>query len=370
MGQRTGATMASRFWKQLAGTRLAPHRSNTRGLALLLSCALALSGAGSVWAQAASTDSESPEFQERVRALRAANAAVVGVRATAVDDARSIETLGRRRQGSGVVIDSDGLVLTIGYLILEAEHVELVIEGERTAPARVVAYDLASGFGLLQALTPVKVGAVRLGSSADISTSEPLMISSGGSDGERSLARLVSRRGFAGYWEYHIEGALFTTPPRTDHSGAGLFNASGELLGIGSLVVGDALGSDHPRLPGNMFVPIDLLKPILAEMRRDGASRSSTRAWLGVNCVEAEGTVWVVRISRDSPAEEAGLRPGDRIVSIDGTPTKDLETLYKALWRRAVQREVVLEIVRGGQGQTVKVQSVDRAQTLSRPKGI
>lgn len=353
----------------LLGAGLATRWPYICRLALLLA-ALGLGGTGLVRAQATPTEAESAEFQERVRTLRAANAAVVGVRATAVDDARSIETLGRRRQGSGVVIDADGLVLTIGYLVLEAEHVDLVIEGERTVPARVVAYDLASGFGLLQALAPVKVGAVRFGSSADISTSEPLMISSGGSDGQRSLARLVSRRGFAGYWEYHIEDALFTSPPRTDHSGAGLFNANGELLGIGSLVVGDALGADHPRLPGNMFVPIDLLKPILSELRRDGASRSSTRAWLGMNCVETDGAVRVVRISRDSPAEEAGLQPGDRIVSIDGTPAKDLETLYKTLWRQAVQREVVLEIVRGGQGQTVKVQSVDRAKTLSRPKGI
>jgi serine protease Do len=324
------------------------------------------------WAQGgpAPADADSPEFQMRVRALRAANAAVVGVQATAVDDARSIETLGRKRQGSGVVIDADGLVLTIGYLILEAEQVDLVVEGERTVPARVVAYDLASGFGLLQALAPVKVGAARFGNSAEVTTSEPLMISSGGADGDRSLARMVSRRGFSGYWEYHIDGALFTTPPRTDHSGAGLFNANGELLGIGSLVVSDALGADHPRQPGNMFVPIDLLKPILDELRRNGASRSSTRAWLGMNCVEQGGSVRVVRISRDSPADDAGLLPGDRILSIDGTKVTSLETFYKTLWRQGVQREVVLEIVRAGQAETIKVQSVDRTKTLSKPKGI
>ena len=338
--------------------------------AVALSLWVALSGCA--WAQAKPTepDPESAQLQARIRALREANAAVVGVRATAVDDARSVETLGRRRQGSGVVIDADGLVLTIGYLILEAEQVDLVIDGERTIPARVVAYDLASGFGLLQALAPVKVGAVRFGNSAEVSTSEPLMISSGGEDADRSLAQLVSRRAFSGYWEYHIDGALFTTPPRTDHSGAGLFNASGELLGIGSLVVSDALGADHPRLAGNMFVPIDLLKPILDELRRDGASRSSSRAWLGMNCIEQGGAVRVFRISRDSPAEDAGLRPGDRIVSIDGTQVSDLETLYKTLWRDGVQREVVLEIRRAGGIETVRVQSVDRAKTLSKPKGI
>ena len=318
----------------------------------------------------APSQTESAELQARVRALREANAAVVGVKSVAVEDARSIDTLGRKRQGSGVVIDAEGLILTIGYLILEAEQVDLVLEGERQVPARVVAYDLASGFGLLQALAPMKVAPARLGASAEVSNTEPLMIASGGEDGGRSLAQMVSRRAFSGYWEYHIDGALFTTPPRSDHSGAGLFNANGELLGIGSLVVGNALGDDHPRLPGNMFVPIDLLKPILGEMRREGASRGSSRAWLGMNCVEHDGAVRVIRVNRDSPAEDAGLLPGDRIVSIDGVAVNQLETLYKTLWRSAVQRDVVLEIHRLGQLQTVHVHSVDRTKLLSKPKGI
>lgn len=337
----------------------------------LRSCmALALSACGVGCLAQVPSNTESADLEARMRALRAANAAVVGVNTIAVEDARSIDTLGRKRQGSGVVIDADGLVLTIGYLILEAEQVDLVLDGERTVPARVVAYDLASGFGLLQALAPVKVPPVKFGASAEVSNTEPLMISSGGEDGGRSLAQMVSRRAFSGYWEYHIDGALFTSPPRSDHSGAGLFNANGELLGIGSLVVGNALGDDHPRMPGNMFVPIDLLKPILDEMRREGASRSSSRAWLGMNCVEHDGDVRVIRVNRDSPAEDAGLLPGDRIVSIDGTAVNQLETLYKTLWRSAVERDVVLEIRRSGQVQTVKVHSIDRRQTLSKPKGI
>ena len=349
----------------LKPTRLLNWQPVGVALAFILCCASSLAESA-----AAPSDTESAELQTRQRALRDANAAVVGVKTIAVDDARSIETLGRKRQGSGVVINADGLVLTIGYLILEAEQVELVLEGERTVPARVVAYDLASGFGLLQALAPVRVGPARFGVSGEVSSTEPLMISSGGEDGGLSLAQLVSRRAFSGFWEYHIEGALFTAPARADHSGAGLFNANGELLGIGSLVVANALGDEHPRMPGNMFVPIDLLKPILGEMRRNGASRESSRAWLGVNCVEDDGALRVARVSSDSPAEYAGVLPGDRIVSIDGTAVTQLETLYKTLWRSAVQRDVVLEIRRAGQSQILHVQSVDRSQTLSKPKGI
>ncbi|TMG97874.1 MAG: serine protease [Betaproteobacteria bacterium] len=309
--------------------------------------------------------------QTKAQALARAQAAVVGVRATAVEDARSNESLGREREGSGVVIGTDGLVLTIGYLILEADHVELVLGAERVIPARVVAYDLASGFALLQGLVPVRVPPVRMGESSAIALQQPLMIASGGEDGESSLARLVSRRAFSGYWEYHVDGALFTAPPRTDHSGAGLFNADGELLGIGSLVVMDALGPDHPRMPGNMFVPIDLLKSILPELRQRGASRGSTRAWLGLNCVEVDGMVRVVRTSPDGPAEQAGLLPGDRILRIDGVEVNGLEGLYKTLWRgSSPEREVSLLIQRGGEQQNVKLQSQDRTKLLRRAKGI
>ncbi len=346
-----------------------PLAAGARALAAALA-AIALWAPGPAAAAAALPAPETADFKPQAEALARAHAAVVGVRSTAVDEAGSIDTLGRERRGSGVLIDADGLVLTIGYLILEADHVDIVIEGERTVPARVVAYDLATGFGLLQALAPVRVAPVSLGRSAGLGRGEPLMIASGGADGELSLARIVSQRAFSGYWEYHIDGALFTVPARTDHSGAGLFNLDGELLGIGSLVVTEALGSGQGRMPGNMFVPIDLLKPILGELRSRGASRSSTRAWLGVNCVETDGGVEVVRVTRDGPAERAGLQPGDRILRIDGAEVGGLETLYKTLWRDGPEREVTLVIRRGTQTLTLTLKSLDRMKTLRKPQGI
>jgi S1-C subfamily serine protease len=327
----------------------------------LASILLVLFGA----AAAAQTDLEAQS-----RALERAANAVVGVQTLAVPDARSNATLGRIRQGSGVVIEPDGLVLTIGYLILEADQVQLVLDDGKSLPARVVGYDLATGFGLLQPLAPLKLAPAPLGRAAAVTPEEPLLIASGEPSGQLSAARLVSRRVFAGYWEYRIEGALFTTPPRTDHSGAGLFNPRGELVGIGSLVVANAAGDEAPRLPGNMFVPIDLLRPILAELRSAGASAASRRAWLGINGVEHGGQVRVMRVNDDSPAEEAGLRVGDRITAIDGVAVNTLDALWTQLWRGAPEREVAIEIERGEQKQTLNARTVDRNRQLKRASGV
>jgi len=182
---------------------------------------------------------------------------------------------------------------------------------------------------------------------------------------------MLSPRAFSGYWEYHIDAALSTAPARTDHSGAGLFTAEGELVGVGSLLVGNAAGTGSPSIRGNMFVPIDLLKPILGELRARGSARNSTRAWLGVNCVEIGGAVHVVRLSPDSPSEAAGLQRGDVIVAVDGVPVTDLTNFYQALWRGdGADRDVVLEIKRGDDTLKTTVHAIDRMRTLSRPKGV
>ena len=329
---------------------------------------VALLGIGFACTLQAQPAANSTEAQSR--ALQRASDAVVGVLVKAVEDARSAATLGRERQGSGVVITDDGLVLTIGYLILEAEQVQLVTDDERVVPARVVAYDLASGFGLVRALVPLKLAPAPLGAAAGVATEELLMVASGGESGSVSATQLRSRRPFSGYWEYHIDGALFTAPPRRDHSGAGLFNHRGELIGIGSLFVADVMGADT-RTPGNMFVPIDLLRPILPELISQGSSRQSARAWLGVNCVEQDGEIRVVRVNEDSPADVAGLEVGDRILRIDGVAVARLDLLWKTLWSgNAAERAVQLDIRRGEKEHAITVQSVDRAKALRRPQGI
>jgi serine protease Do len=311
------------------------------------------------------------EVERQAQALQRASAAVVGLVAQAVDGARSAATLGPVRLGSGVVIGAEGLVLTIGYLVLEAEQVELATDDGRRLPARVVAYDLASGFGLVQALAPLKLAPVPLGRADGLRPNEPLIVVSGGAQGAVSMAQLLSRRGYSGWWEYHLDSALFTAPARPDHSGAALFNTRGELLGIGSLLLPNVAEEGRTRQSGNLFVPTELLPPILAELQRDGQSRASQRAWLGMNCSESDGELRIVRVNEDSPADVAGLERGDRILRIDGRTVAKLESLWKALWSGgSAERAVTLDIERSGRPLTVVVQSVDRAKTLRRPQGI
>jgi S1-C subfamily serine protease len=323
----------------------------------------------------------SPSTQETIDALSRASQAVVGLRVTAAEGARSAQTLGPRRSGSGVVIGPDGLVLTIGYLMLEAETIEITTPDKKTVPGRAIAYDLATGFGLIRAVVPLRgILPVALGSAGDSNTGDALIAGTGAQptgEADVNMTQLVSKRAFSGYWEYHLDSALFTSPPMENHSGAPLFNQRGELLGIGSLYVMDALGSQTAsaanvtRVPGNMFVPIDLLKPIMAELTQTGSSKQSHRPWLGITSSEQGGRVQIIRVSQESPAQTAGLQAGDVILAIDDTKVATLEVFYKKLWDRpAPDAEVKLTVLQGADLKTIVLKPVDRMSTLRKPAGI
>ena len=319
------------------------------------------------------------DVNQMMEAMNRASSSVVGVRVRATEGARSADTLGERRQGSGVVIDADGLILTIGYLLLEAQQIDIVTQDGKTWPATAVAYDIATGFGLLKPLIPLAgLSPVTLGSLQDLNTGDPMLAATGatgdGDSGGVSMTELISRRAFSGTWEYHIDTALFTSPPvaagRGNHSGAPLFNVKGELMGIGSLLVMDAAGGNR-RLPGNMFVPVDLLKPVLAEMQQSGSSLQSHRPWLGVTSNDRGGNVQIVRVTEDSPAEEAGLEPGQVVLAVDGDEVKTLEGFYKKLWARATPIDPVrLTVRQGDEVKTIDLKPQDRMLTLKKPAGI
>jgi serine protease Do len=337
-------------------------------------CAIiALSVLGSAPGQAAASDP--PDAQAIIAALSQANTAVVGVHVSATSDARSIDTLGKKRSGSGVVIGPDGLILTIGYLLLEAQSIQIVTQDNKSLPAQAVAYDQATGFGLIRPLLPLSgIEPVKLGSLENLELGEALMAATGaqanGVEADVSMTHLVSKRAFSGYWEYHIDPAIFTSPPVDNHSGAPLFNQHGELIGIGSLFVFDAI-SPNRQLPGNMFVPVDLLKPILLELRGTGSSKASHRPWLGLTSMEKDGRVQVQRVNKESPAQAAGLQSGDVILAVDGASVATLETFYKKLWDRSTpDADVQLTVLQGAKIRVVVVRTVDRMNTLRKAEGI
>ncbi len=335
-------------------------------------------GLGFFWGAASlalAATTATPAVQATLEALAKANAAVVGVRVGVEEGARSADTLGQRRSGSGVVIGPDGLILTIGYLVVEAQNIEIVTHDHKILPAQAVAYDQATGFGLVRPILPLRgIQPVALGRLQDLRTGEPLMASSGpqpgGEEADVTMVQVVSQRPFSGYWEYHIDSAIFTSPPVGNHSGAAVFNQRGELMGIGSLLVGDALGRT-PRMAGNMFVPVDLLKPILAELQQTGSSQQSRRPWVGLTSSEQAGRVQIVRVSKGGPAALAGLEPGDVVLAVDGSPVRTLEGFYKKLWDHSqAEVDIALTVLQGADIKTIVLKAVDRMGTLRKPSGI
>jgi len=291
-------------------------------------------------------------------------AAVVKVATRVPADARTAGTLGPEREGSGVVIDGSGLVLTIGYLMLEAESAEITLAGGRTVPARIVAYDHDTGFGLLRANAPLGVKPAALGKSADIGLRDRVLVAPFGGAPMALPALVVGRRAYAGSWEYLLEDAIFTSPPHPSFGGAGLFDETGRLVGIGSLIVGDAAGPDQ-QIPGNMFVPIDRLTPILGDLLERGRSAAPRRPWLGLASEEVHGRLFVTRVSKGGPAAAAGIEPGDMVIGVGGEPVTGLADFYRKVWARGEAGVAVpLDVLHGVAIRPVTVNSIDRYQWL------
>lgn len=288
--------------------------------------------------------------------------AVVKLSIKAVQDARTAESLGAEREGTGVVFGEKGLIVTIGYLILEAGSILVVAGDGRVYPASVVGYDHATGFGVLRA--GIDCRPLEVGSSADVRELATVLVAAHGAAGGASRACVVSRRRFTGWWEYMIEGGLFTAPPRFEHSGAALLDGDGRLVGVGSLWVSDAL-EIGAAFPGNMFVPIDLLKPLLNDLLANGHRREPARPWLGVYSEEVQGHVVVTRVLSQSPAEQAGLARGDIILGVGGQAVGRQSEFYQQLWSSGdAGAPVVLHVLHKKTVRQLTVRSMDRMAFL------
>jgi S1-C subfamily serine protease len=289
--------------------------------------------------------------------------AVVHIKTTINPDGRSVDSLGRSREGSAIVIDNDGLILTIGYLMVEAQGAEVITKDGRAVPAQVVGYDHESGFGLLRALVPLNVRPLPLGHSAELTEQAPVVIAGFGGPERLAPAVVVSRRGFAGGWEYLLDDAIFTSPPYPAWSGAALIDHSGKLVGVGSLVLADASGKGDG--PGNMFVPIDRLSPILADLIADGRVSGPGRPWLGVTTREVGGRLIVVSVAKEGPAEKAGVRHGDVITGVGGAAPDDMADFYRKIYAQgSAGVSVPLDVRRDDEAQHFDVKSMNRLDHL------
>lgn len=308
-----------------------------------------------------------PRPQDYGYDLDAALSAVVALRSVVPDDAFTAETLGTERAGNGVLIRQSGLILTIGYLITEADSIWLTLIDGCAVPGHVLAYDQETGFGLVQALARVDLPALRLGRSADVPVGERVVVAGAGGRQRSVAARIVARQEFAGYWEYLLDEAVFTAPAHPNWGGTAVIGPAGDLIGIGSLQLEQG-GGEGEGSHVNMVVPIDLLHPILDDLLTRGARNKPPRPWLGFYATEVEDRVVVVGLASRGPAQKADLRTGDLVLAVGDTKVNDLAGLFRAIWARGPAGvEVPLRIYRDGRTFDLRIPSGDRNRFLKTP---
>jgi len=297
---------------------------------------------------------------------RALNA-VVGLHSIIPSDAATAEVLGTERTGNGVVIRENGLVLTIGYLITEAETVWLTTNDGRKIPGHVLAFDQETGFGLVQALANLNLPALSFDQSATAKVGERVVVAGAGGRAHAVAARIVAKQEFAGYWEYYLDEAIFTFPFHPNWGGTALIGPGGDLLGIGSLQLERAREGGRVE-PINMMVPIDILKPVLNDLVKFGRLSRPARPWLGLYSTEIDRRIVVAGLAKRGPARRAELKTGDIILAVNGAEVNELADFYRKIWSLgAAGVGVPLTIHRDGDTFDVTVKSGERGQFLKKP---
>ena len=309
-----------------------------------------------------------PKADETQFDLSRALDAMVLVRAEVPPDGYTVSNLGTERGGYGAVIREDGLVVTIGYLINEASQIWLtsnrgaVVEGYR------LAYDQATGFGLIQPLGKLDTSYLPRGLASDVKIGDSAFVLGHGGLGHALKTRVVDKREFAGSWEYVLDEALFTTPAHPQWGGAALLDAQGALIGIGSLLVTHEVKGEA--VHANMFVPIDILNPILDTMLQTGRSPHPPHPWLGMSTQDdIDGKLFVTKLAQGGPADRAGVQLGDMVLGIGELRATGLADLFRSIWRLGAPGVAVpLTLARDGDVLRITVKSADRSDFLKKPK--
>src|ERR1700726_1265226 len=310
---------------------------------------------------------DQPKAADYAYNLDAAMNAVVGLRAVVPDDAFTADTLGTERAGNGVLIRGNGLVLTIGYLITEAETLWLNLGDGRSVPGHVLGYDQETGFGLIQALAKLDMPALDIGESAAVSIGERVVVAGAGGRARSVAARIVARQEFAGYWEYVLDEAIFTAPAHPNWGGTALIGPAGALIGIGSLQLQHAVEKGQAQNI-NMIVPIDLLNPILDDLMKFGRRNAPPRPWLRLYATEVENRLVIVGPADQGPARKADLRTGDIVLSVAGKEVRDLASFFRRVWAQGEAGvDVPVSIYRDGDTMEIGVKSSERNRFLKGP---
>jgi S1-C subfamily serine protease len=306
--------------------------------------------------------------QENLRFdLEAALQSVVQVHSEVPDEAFTASVLGTERMGHGVVIGADGLVLTIGYLITEAESIWLTTNDGSVVAGHALAYDQVTGFGLVLPLGRLAVPTMQRGSAAAAAVGDSVIVIGHGGLEHALDAKIIARREFAGYWEYLLDEALFTAPAHPQWGGTALVGEDGKLLGVGSLLVQEAAGPDT--VDANMFVPIDLLEPIFEDMLRFGRPARAARPWLGLYATPLQGVLVVRGLSPGGPAQQAGVKLGDVLLEVAGEPVSELAELFRKVWRVGpAGARIAMTLARGRNTSQIQVTSADRDDFLKKPR--
>ncbi len=286
--------------------------------------------------------------------------ATVNIHTIVKRDHPTASTLGTERAGSGTLIDPDGHILTVGYVVHGAEELTVTLQQGEEASARVVYIDYESGLALLQADVSTAYH-VPVSDSSGLETGQMGLLLASTDVTERRVTEgvITAIEPFDAYWEYMLDRAILTTAENPGFGGGAFITLEGIMTGVVSLNVGGLKDA-------SMIIPLDYFQGIRDEVIAHGRVRSRVpRAWIGIYPMPSPRGLIVFGLTEDGPADIAGIKSGDILMSLDDQEVSDRATLYRRLWQHQAGEEVILTVLREGRRHVLPIQSQDRAEFLA-----